>query len=94
MVDDHAPEARLPVTLYDRVGILIGHDVPFIEKGNESADIEFDLFGSWSAAHCNMIIVPSLLVVFASQNLQEFGKVLCVSGIGHISVVAIVDAIV
>ena len=75
MVDDHAPEAKLPVTICDRAGILIGHDMPFIEKWNESADIEFDLIGSRSAAHCNMIFVPSLLVEFASQNLQEFGKV-------------------
>jgi hypothetical protein len=68
--------------------------VPFIEKRDESFDIEFDFLGGGSATHCDMIMIPSFVVEFTSQDFQEFGEILTIGGIGDVSVVAVVDTVV
>jgi len=49
-----------------RWGILVGHDMPFIEKGNKSFNIKFDFRRSRGTTHRNTIMMPSLFIEFMS----------------------------
>lgn len=98
---DQPPDAKLLITSADKMegrekkgGVLVGHDVPFVEEGNESSDIEFNFFGSRGTTHSNVIVTPPFLIELSPQDFQEFSEILTVGGIGDIPIVAVVDAIV
>lgn len=69
MVGDQAPDAKLQGQQVERrEGLeLIGHDVPFVDDGDQFLDVELDFFRSGCETHGDSIIIPSLVVKLSSQ---------------------------
>jgi hypothetical protein len=77
-----------------REGGLVGHDVPFVEEGDESRDGEVDFLWSGGKTHGDGIIPPPLLHKLISQELYKQHQVFRVSRMNFVPCISIIHAII
>jgi hypothetical protein len=75
------------------VFVLVGHDMPLIEIGDQARNIKLNLLGRRSATHRNRIITHPILLKQPPQSLHKTHKVSPIRRISHIPRIPVIHTI-